>query len=78
MYLRHSLSLFLTGCHLQPLSGREALKLHAEVEALMAREGLTYKAAARQLYYAEVAKIESEIISLNAFQDIRDSVDKQE
>lgn len=51
------------------------MKLHAKVEALMHREGLTYKAAARQLYYTEVAKIESDVIALNAFKDLRDAAD---
>lgn len=41
----------------------------------MAREGLTYKAAARQLYFAEVAKIETQVIALNAFDNICNTVD---
>lgn len=41
----------------------------------MERENLTYPAAARQLYYAEVSKLEAESIALNAFTDFRRQMD---
>lgn len=36
----------------------------------MERENLTYQAAARLLYFAEVSKLEAQAIALHAFKDI--------
>lgn len=42
---------------LQDLTDRERLTLHAEVKALQARLGISYKDAAHRLYMAEVEKL---------------------
>lgn len=52
------------------------MQLHKEVVALMEREGLTYEAAARLLYYAEVAKLKAEAIALRAFKDFSKELDE--
>lgn len=43
----------------------------------MEREGMSYPIAARQLYYAEVAKLEAETIALHAFESFRERLKGQ-
>ncbi|KAG6863759.1 hypothetical protein C0991_003445 [Blastosporella zonata] len=57
-----------------PLSTREALTSHAEVLALQKQAGLSYIEAARQLYMAELVKIEVETRAQMSFEKLRDSL----
>lgn len=42
---------------------------------MMDKEGLSYQAAAWQLYYAEVLKLESETIAMNMFKEFIHKID---
>lgn len=59
----------------QPLCDREILKLHAEVLALQASLGLSYKDAAHRLYMAEVSKIDTDKHAEYAMSAIREKID---
>ena len=60
----------------QSFSDREALNLHAEVKAMQARLGLSYKDAAHRLYMAEVEKMQAEKHAELAITSIRNRIDK--
>jgi hypothetical protein len=50
--------------------------LHAEILAIQARWGISYKDAAHRLYLAEVAKLEAEEQALRAIESIRERMDE--
>lgn len=56
-------------------SDREVLALHAEILALQARFGLSYKDAAHRLYMAEIAKLGAEQQALNAMESVLERID---
>ncbi|KAF8816599.1 hypothetical protein BYT27DRAFT_7207022 [Phlegmacium glaucopus] len=59
----------------KPFSDREALNLHAEVKALQATLGLSYKDAAHHLYMTEVEKMKLEKQAELAFTKIWETID---
>ncbi|KAF5381992.1 hypothetical protein D9615_004470 [Tricholomella constricta] len=61
-----------------PMTQRELLGLHAEIKAFQQIHNVTYASAARQLYLAEVAKLQSEQVALNAFRTVRKEIDEPE
>jgi hypothetical protein len=52
---------------LQPLTHRELLNLHAEIKAMQARLGISYKDASHRLYLAEWERIKVEDNAYKAF-----------
>ena len=61
---------------LKSFSDREALNLHAEVKALQARLGLSYKDAAHRLYFGEVERLKAEKQADAAMTGIHNRIDK--
>jgi hypothetical protein len=51
------------------------LELHAEVKALQARLGISYKDAAHRLYMAEIAKLNSEKDAEASMMKIKENID---
>jgi hypothetical protein len=51
------------------------LELHAEVKALQARLGISYKDAAHRLYMAEIAKLNSEKDAEASMMKIKEIID---
>ena len=51
------------------------MNLHAEIKALQATLGLSYKDAAHRLYMTEVAKLKTERETEYAFNSIRQEID---
>jgi hypothetical protein len=58
------------------LTEREALNVHAEVLALQAQLGLSYKDAAHRLYMAEVEKLRAERKAIESSRQIRQRIDR--
>lgn len=54
----------------------EALSLHMEVKALQDCEGISYAAAAWELYLVEVAKHSSEVVAQEGFSKIMAQIEK--
>ena len=51
------------------------MELHAEVKALQARLGISYKDAAHRLYMAEIAKLNSEKDAEASMMKIKENID---
>ncbi|GLB38041.1 hypothetical protein LshimejAT787_0410920 [Lyophyllum shimeji] len=58
-----------------PVSIREGLQLHDEIQAIKQKEGLSYAAAARLLYLVEVSKVETATRALAAFKQLTDDIE---
>ena len=58
------------------MTSEEGLLLHNEVIALQNREGISYTAAARELYLIEVAKHGSAIVAREGFDKIKSSAEQ--
>lgn len=44
---------------MKPIAGREALQVHARIKSIAEQQGIDYEIAARQIYHAELARLEA-------------------